>query len=197
MLSALLTTTVVSYDSINKENLFDFLHSKQYLKTNFTQTTSGDLNERTVTGNIRASRSGNFKIEYFDPIQETISADKEFLYKLDTELDQLDIVPREEYFKNTPISILISNLENLKKLYSIDSCSVENLLTVCSLSTKDENSFVEKILLQFVGTELNSLTYLDSFGQSINFDFGDISWEPFSENQLQISIPEGIDVVYH
>jgi hypothetical protein len=82
-------------------------------------------------------------------------------------------------------------------LYSINSCVEENLITVCSLSTKDENSFVEKIFLQFVGTELDSLTYLDSFGQSVNFDFDDISWEPFSENQLYISIPEGIDVVYH
>ena len=82
-------------------------------------------------------------------------------------------------------------------MYSINSCVEENLITVCSLSTKDENSFVEKIFLQFVGTELDSLTYLDSFGQSVNFDFGDISWEPFNEDQLYISIPEGIDVVYH
>ena len=82
-------------------------------------------------------------------------------------------------------------------MYSINSCIEENLITVCSLSTKDENSFVEKISLQFVGIELDSLTYLDSFGQSVNFDFDNISWEPFSENQLYISIPEGIDVVYH
>ena len=68
---------------------------------------------------------------------------------------------------------------------------------MCSISTRDENSFVEKIFLQFKGTELDSMTYLDSFGQSVNFDFDDISWEPFSENHLNISIPEGIDVVYH
>ena len=82
-------------------------------------------------------------------------------------------------------------------MYSINSCIQENNKTVCSLSTKDDNSFVEKIFLQFVATELDSLTYLDSFGQSVNFDFDDISWEPFTENQLYISIPEGIDVVYH
>ena len=77
MLSLLLTTTVVSNETISKENLFDFLHSKQHLKTSFTQTTLVDLNERVVSGNIQASRSGNFKIEYLDPIKETISADKE------------------------------------------------------------------------------------------------------------------------
>ena len=92
MFSILLTTTVVGNETtISKENLFDFLHSKQYLKTNFTQTTLADLNERVVSGNIQASRSGNFKIEYLDPIKETISADKEFLYKLDIELEQLDL----------------------------------------------------------------------------------------------------------
>ena len=198
LLSILLTTTVVCNEStISKENLFDFLHSKEYLKTNFTQTTLVGLSERVVSGIIQASRSGNFKIEYLDPIKETISADKEFLYKLDIELEQLDIVPREGYFKNTPISILISNIENLKKLYSINSCDVENFFTVCSLSTKEEDSFVEKIFLRFEGTELDSLTYTDSFGQNVNYDFDDISWEPFNENQLYISIPEGIDVVYH
>ena len=188
MLSLLLTTTVVSNEPIGKESNIKSLIYLYSLNCNTTSSTYASL---------KASRSGNFKIEYLDPIQETISADKEFLYKLDTELEQLDIVPREEYFKNTPISILISNIENLKKLYSINSCIEENLITVCSLSTKDENSFVEKIFLQFVGTELDSLTYLDSFGQSVNFDFDNISWEPFSENQLYISIPEGIDVVYH
>ena len=197
LLSFLLTTVVVSNETISKENLFDFLHSKKYLKANFTQTTVVDFNERIVSGNLQASRSGNFKIEYLDPIKETISADKDFFYKLDIELEQLDIVPREEYFINTPISLLISNIENLIKLYSINSCIDENLTTLCSLSTKNENSFVEKIYLQFAGTELVSLTYLDSFGQSVNFDFEEISWKSFSEKQLHISIPEGIDVVYH
>ena len=197
LLSLLLTITVVSKETISKENLFDFLHSKKYLKANFTQTTVVDFNERIVSGKIQASRSGNFKIEYLDPIKETISADKEFFYKLDIELEQLDIVPREEYFKNTPISILISNFENLIKLYSINSCIDENLTTLCSLSTIDENSFVKKIYLQFEGTDLVSLAYLDSFDQNVNFDFEEISWKPFSENQLHISIPKGIDVVYH
>ena len=87
---------------INKDNLFEFLNSKQYITAQFIQTTETDFKERTVGGEIKANRSGQFKIEYKEPINEMISTDGEYLYKLDLELDQLDILPREDYFTNTP-----------------------------------------------------------------------------------------------
>jgi len=187
----------ISSEEINSENLFNFLNEKQFLEAKFTQTTYLNSRDRIIKGTIKATRGGLFKLDYLEPIQETISADKRFLYKLDIELEQLDIVPREEYFKDTPINIFITKTGDIDKLYLIDSCTNDNKLTICALSPKDKDSFVEKLFLKFLKTDLKSLSYLDSFGQLVELEFEGISWKPFPVSQLLIEVPEGIDVVYH
>jgi len=159
-----------------------------------------------------ATRTGKFKIEYLDPIREVISADKSFLYKLDLELDQMDVVPREDYFNNTPVSIFIEQLDGMKNLYSVDSCIKDEETIMCSIKPNDDESFVSMLFLEFLKNDLIfvsmlfleflkndliSLRYQDSFGQTVKLKFEDLSWKPFSESELLISIPEGIDVVYH
>ena len=146
---------------------------------------------------MNATRSGNFKIEYFEPMKEIISADDNFLYKLDIELEQLDIVPREDYFKDTPINIFITELEDLNDTYLVESCINENNSVICTITTKDLDSFVDKLFLKFTANELTELSYLDSFGQSVTLEFDEISWKKFDEAKLFIEPPEGIDVVYH
>ena len=184
-------------ENIKADNLFQFFEDKYFLETNFTQTTSANLKDRQITGKIYATRSGNFKIEYFDPIKEIISADENFLYKLDIELEQLDIVPREQYFKDTPIHIFIAEIETLGDLYNVESCLNESQMVICSISTTNKDSFVEKLSLKFYLNELTELSYSDTFGQTISLVFNDISWKKFNEKKLFIQPPEGIDVVYH
>ena len=182
---------------INKDNLFEFLNSKQYITAQFIQTTETDFKKRTVGGEIKANRSGQFKIEYKEPINEMISTDGEYLYKLDLELDQLDILPREDYFTNTPISIFISEIDDLKELYLVDYCEVKNNQTSCLITPKSNESFMEKLFINFIENNLVSLRYLDSFNQDVRLKLNNISWSSFEESDLKISIPEGIDVVYH
>lgn len=182
---------------INKDNLFEFLNSKQYITAQFIQTTETDFKKRTVGGEIKANRSGQFKIEYKEPINEMISADGEYLYKLDLELDQLDILPREDYFTNTPISIFISEIDDLKELYLVDYCEVTNNQTTCLIMPKSKESFMEKLFINFIENNLVSLRYLDSFNQDVRLKLNNISWSSFEESDLKIFIPEGIDVVYH
>jgi len=184
-------------ENIKADNLFQFFEDKYYLETNFIQTTSVNSKDRQITGKIYATRSGNFKIEYLDPIKEIISADDSFLYKLDIELEQLDIVPREQYFKDTPINIFITEIENLSELYGVESCLNDGEFVICSIKIKDKDSFVEKLFLKFYLDELTELSYLDSFGQSVSLEFDQMSWEKFNKEKLLIQPPEGIDVVYH
>lgn len=182
---------------INKDNLFEFLNSKQHITAQFIQTTEIDFKKRTVGGEIKANRSGQFKIEYKEPINEMISTDGEYLYKLDLELDQLDILPREDYFTNTPISIFISEIDDLNELYLVDYCEVKNNQTSCLITPKSKESFMEKLFINFIENNLVSLRYIDSFNQDVKLQLNNISWSSFEESDLEISIPEGIDVVYH
>ena len=195
-LSVIFSGSLLASD-IKADNLFQFFADKYFLETSFTQTTSKDFKDRQIRGKLNATRSGNFKIEYFEPMKEIISADDTFLYKLDIELEQLDIVPREEYFKDTPINIFITELEDLNDTYLVESCINENNSVICTITTKDLDSFVDKLFLKFTANELTELSYLDSFGQSVTLEFDEISWKKFDKAKLLIETPEGIDVVYH
>jgi len=195
-LSVIISGSLLASD-IKADNLFQFFADKYFLETSFTQTTSKDFKDRQIRGKLNATRSGNFKIEYFEPMKEIISADDTFLYKLDIELEQLDIAPREEYFKDTPINIFITELEDLNDTYLVESCINENNSIICTITTKDLDSFVDKLFLKFTANELTELSYLDSFGQSVTLEFDEISWKKFDEAKLLIETPEGIDVVYH
>ena len=195
-LSVIISGSLLASD-IKADNLFQFFADKYFLETSFTQTTSKDFKDRQIRGKLNATRSGNFKIEYFEPMKEIISADDTFLYKLDIELEQLDIVPREEYFKDTPINIFITELEDLNDTYLVESCINENNSIICTITTKDLDSFVDKLFLKFTANELTELSYLDSFGQSVTLEFDEISWKKFDKAKLLIETPEGIDVVYH
>jgi hypothetical protein len=62
---------------------------------------------------------------------------------------------------------------------------------------KSKESFMEKLFINFIENNLVSLRYLDSFNQDVRLKLNNISWSSFEESDLKISIPEGIDVVYH
>ena len=187
----------ISAELINKDNLFEFLNSKQYITAQFTQITSLASKERKIQGKLMANRSGQFKIEYFEPIREMISADGNFLYKLDIELEQLDIVPQEDYFEGTPINLFTSSLEDLDKSYSVTSCTKLNDIITCIIKPKTEESFLEKLSISFKRDELLYIQYSDSFEQTVRLNFEKLLWSEFDESDLVLSIPEGIDVVYH
>ena len=187
----------ISAESINKNNLFEFLNSKQHITAQFTQITSLASKERKIQGKLMANRSGQFKIEYFEPIREMISADGNFLYKLDIELEQLDIVPQEDYFEGTPINLFTSSLEDLDKSYSVTSCTKLNDIITCIIKPKTEESFLEKLSISFKRNELLYIQYSDSFEQTVRLNFEKLLWSEFDESDLVLSIPEGIDVVYH
>ena len=138
-------------EEINHMNLLEFLNSKQFFSSNFSQLTIQDFKEREVQGKIRANRMGKFKIGYFEPIQEVISADGTFLYKLDLELEQLDVVPQEDVFEGTPISLFTSTIQDLNNLYTVKPCIELEDILMCEILPKSElvivsfNSLVIKL----------------------------------------------------
>ena len=79
-MSVIISGSLLASD-IKADNLFQFFADKYFLETSFTQTTSKDFKDRQIRGKLNATRSGNFKIEYFEPMKEIISADDNFLYK--------------------------------------------------------------------------------------------------------------------
>ena len=130
-------------------------------------------------------------------MQEVIGSDGKSIFRLDYELEQMDVLPQEDYFKNTPISIFTSDVSSLSSLYQISSCDMVENTTVCEITPKSNDAFLEKLFLYFRNFELEELSYTDSFGQTVTLSFYNLSWLSFPNEDLEISIPKEIDIVYH
>ena len=88
---ALLFFNPINAGDINESNFLEFLSEKQYFSANFIQTTFKDDKERKILGDIKANRRGVFKITYQEPLNEIISSNGYQFYRLDLEIEQLDI----------------------------------------------------------------------------------------------------------
>ena len=187
----------INADEINASNFLEFLSEKNYFSADFIQTTFKDDKERKILGDIKANRRGMFKITYQEPLNEIISSNGYQLYRLDLEIEQLDITEIDATFSESPIGIFSSNKEELEDIFIIKECLTDQEIVTCVLEPKSDESFLKRISIKLVKDELSSLIYIDSFGQEVVLDFTLVSWGKISDKAFMIEIPEGIDVVNH
>jgi outer membrane lipoprotein-sorting protein len=183
--------------NINESNFLEFLSNKNYFSAEFVQTTFKDGQERKIKGEIIANRRGMFKVIYLRPLNEIISSNGYQLYRLDKEIQQLDISAIDATFSESPIGIFSSNKEELENLFTVQGCLIDADIVTCVLEPKSDESFLKLASIKLIKEDLNSLTYIDSFEQKVVLDFSFVSWDRISDNAFMLEIPEGIDVVNH
>lgn len=183
--------------NIDESNFLDFLSSKKYVTAQFSQSTYKDSQERKVIGEIKANRKGMFKLVYEEPLNEIISSNGYQLFRLDKEIEQLDISLIDDTLFESPIGIFSANLEELKKIFLVTSCSQKRNHLKCNLKSKSDNSFVRDVLIELHERKLHSLTYTDTFDQKVSLTFLNSSWKTIPDHEFILKIPEGIDVVNH
>ena len=194
---ALLFFNLINADDINASNFLEFLSEKQYFSANFIQTTFKDDKERKILGDIKANRRGMFKITYQEPLNEIISSNGYQLYRLDLEIDQLDVTEIDATFSESPIGIFSSNKEELGDIFTVQECLTDQEIVTCILEPKSNESFLKRASIELIKDKLSSLIYIDSFEQKVTLDFTLVSWDRISEKNFILEIPEGIDVVNH
>ena len=170
---------------------------RSYFSAEFVQTTFKDEQERKIKGEIIASRRGMFKVIYREPLNEIISSDGYQLYRLDKEIEQLDISAIDATFSESPIGIFSSNKEELEDLFTVKECLKDTDIVTCVLEPKSDESFLKNASIKLIKEDINSLTYIDAFEQKVVLDFTFVSWDRISDNAFMLQIPEGIDVVNH
>jgi len=183
--------------NINESNFLEFLSNKNYFSAEFVQTTFKDQQERKIKGEIIANRRGMFKVIYREPLNEIISSDGYQLYRLDKEIEQLDISAIDATFSESPIGIFSSNKEELEDLFTVKECLMDTDIVTCVLEPQSDESFLKYASIKLIKEDLNSLTYIDTFEQKVVLDFSSVSWDKISDNAFMLQIPEGIDVVNH
>ena len=187
----------INAGNINESNFLEFLSKKNYFSADFIQTTSKDDKERKILGNIKANRRGMFKITYQEPLSEIISSNGYQLYRLDLEIEQLDIKEIDATFSESPIGIFSSSKEELEDLFIVKECLTDQKIVTCVLEPKSDESFLKRVSIKLIKDELISLIYIDSFEQEVVLDFTSVSWGKILDKAFMIEIPEGIDVVNH
>lgn len=196
-LFALIFLNNLGATNIDESNFLDFLTDKEFLSAEFLQTTFKDGQNRQIKGEIKANRKGMFKVVYQEPLNEIISSDGIQLYRLDKEIEQLDISQIDTTLSESPIGIFSSNKEELEDIYEVTQCSNDREQIICVLNPKYEESFLKEVTIQLTNNELSSLTYVDTFEQIVVIDFTETSWDEIPNNIFSLEIPEGIDVVNH
>tara|TARA_B100001250_G_scaffold96452_1_gene80713 strand:+ start:944 stop:1555 length:612 start_codon:yes stop_codon:yes gene_type:complete len=187
----------VSAGDINESNFLEFLSQKNFISAEFMQTTSKDGQERKIKGEIKANRRGMFKVVYQEPLNEVIASNGRQLFRLDREIEQLDISEIDATFSESPIGIFSSNREELEDIFSVKECLNDQEVVTCVLEPKSQGSFLKLASIELINKELSSLVYFDSFEQKVILDFSFVSWDKILDNAFILEIPEGIDVVNH
>ena len=187
----------VSAGDINESNFLEFLSKKNFITAGFIQTTFNDGQERKIKGEIKANRRGMFKVVYQEPLNEIISSNGRQLFRLDKEIEQLDISEIDATFSESPIGIFSSNREELEDIFSVKECLNDQEVVTCVLEPKTEGSFLKLASIELNNKELSSLVYFDTFEQKVILDFSFVSWDKILDNAFILEIPEGIDVVNH
>ena len=196
-LFALIFLNNLGATNIDESNFLDFLTDKEFLSAEFLQTTFKDGQNRQIEGEIKANRKGMFKVVYQEPLNEIISSDGIQLYRLDKEIEQLDISQIDTTLSESPIGIFSSKKEELEELFEVTECTISKRQVVCTIEPKAEESFLKQVTLQLNDDELRLLSYVDTFEQKVILDFTYISWDEMPDSEFLLEIPEGIDVVKH
>ena len=187
----------INAGNVNESNFLEFLSEKNYFSADFIQTTFKDSKERKIQGKMKANRRGMFKVIYQEPLNEIISSNGYQLYRLDLEIEQLDITEIDATFSESPIGIFSSNRKQLEEIFMVKECFIDQEVVNCILEPKSDESFLKHAFIELIGDEISSLIYIDSFGQEVVLDFTLVSWGKISDKAFMIEIPEGIDVVNH
>ena len=196
ILSLSFVNVIFSID-INESNFLEFLSSKEFISAKFIQTTNNNYQERKIKGELKANRKGMFKVVYGEPLNEIISSNGHQLFRLDKEIEQLDISSIDSTVSESPIGIFSSKPKELENIFLVTECSSEGNLLRCLLEPKLANSFLKFLSIELINDELNSLTYIDAFDQTVSLDFVTQSWKTILDKEFLLDIPEGIDVINH
>lgn len=190
-----LVASPLSSETNEEEEFFNILSSHEFFSASFFQRTSKNELERNIQGKIIADRSGRFKLNYFEPLNEIIFSDGKDLYRYDPELDQAYVQPLDDLLMETPLGLFVLSTEELKQFLSLDWCKDIKPFMRCRLSFLKDISFVREIVVEIKDKVIHQLSYRDTFNQNVTLIFHNPSTEKIAPGQFQVIIPKGTDIV--
>lgn len=185
---------IFSTNLFSEESFESFLY-ESYFSADFIQITTKDEDKRTITGTIKSSRSGLFKLVYLEPFKEIIASDSIDLYRYDPDLEQLEIHPLDDLVENSPVSILFKNKLELEKIIELNNCEYVKDKVLCVITFLNNDFSINDMKVKFKNNSLIEISYKDSFLQEIRILFSNQSNTQIDKNEFKFDVPEETDVI--
>ena len=85
----------------------------------------------------------------------------------------------------------------MSEVYAVDHCDQTDEISVCSLTPREDDTFLKKLFISLDINTIYSISYNDTFDQEVKIFFTNLSWQNLSDEKFTFDMPPKIDIVYH
>jgi outer membrane lipoprotein carrier protein len=188
--------TLPSVAKSSEDNLA--LHLQHYvnLRGQFTQVISSEQSSfiQSSTGEFWIKKPNQFRWHYTTPYVQKIISNGNKLWVYDEDLEQVTIKDASQSVGSSPLAVILGSIE-LDTLFNITQLDNSEQLEWLMLTPKEDSSGFEFIKVGFKDGLLNKMRLHDSFGQTTDLLFTDVTInEPIVDETFEFIVPDGADV---
>ena len=178
------------------QELHQLLKPINSLSADFTQQIKGHNNRelQLLNGNLSLKKTNQLRWNVLAPMPQLIVSDGKLVWLYDPDLEQVVIQSFSDDFIANPISILLGDLDQLNRDFSVSLISDDSF----SLKPKQKNSLFVAIQLRFMDSVLSHIEYQDNFGQNTQLTLSQVKLNPqLAKNTFVFDIPQAVDIINH
>jgi len=148
------------------------------------------------TGLMWLSRPDRFRWEYFDPFEQIVVSDGEYIWVYDTELEQASVRNLSDVLDQSAAEIL-SGTGNIEDRYVVEDLGIQGTLAWVSISPLNQDtSQFESMRLAFDEETLRMMEILDALGDTTRIQMQDVViGSDFQEKVFEFKVPDDVDLI--
>jgi chaperone LolA len=179
------------------EELQNFVNQSVSGQASFVQRvydSTGALVQES-SGDLRFSRPGKFKWHYFEPYEQLLVGDGDFLWVYDLDLMQVTRVSLDQALGSSPAALLYGS-EDIDSYFGLEALNSDGNLLRVRVIPYEESGLFERIEIGLTASIVRNMTLYDYFGQKTVIEFGQLSIPSnFNDDEFKFEVPDNVDVV--
>ena len=179
------------------EELQNFVNQSVSGQASFVQRvydSTGALVQES-SGDLRFSRPGKFKWHYFEPYEQLLVGDGDFLWVYDLDLMQVTRVSLDQALGSSPAALLYGS-EDIDCYFGLEALSSDGSLLRVRVIPYEESGLFERIEIGLTASIVRNMTLYDYFGQKTVIEFGQFSIPSnFNDDEFKFEVPDNVDLV--
>jgi chaperone LolA len=179
------------------EELQNFVNQSVSGQASFVQRvydSTGALVQES-SGDLRFSRPGKFKWHYFEPYEQLLVGDGDFLWVYDLDLMQVTRVSLDQALGSSPAALLYGS-EDIDSYFGLEALSSDGNLLRVRVIPYEESGLFERIEIGLTASIVRNMTLYDYFGQKTVIEFGQFSIPSnFNDDEFEFEVPDNVDLV--